>query len=151
MESRVLSANHAARSPQERKKVGPYSRGLHRAAIGQFVDGRSREGRFLRAYEAMLLQHVGHAPTAIERALVSRAARLALYVELMDERSLLAGGMSDSDSNCYLAWSNALRRTLIAIGLKGSDDLDKPSSFAETLDEALAAGRAAREQDEAAL
>lgn len=102
---------------QDRKRLGPYSRGLHRAAIGQIVDGRSREGRFLRAYEAMLVQHLGGAPNGVQRQLIARAARLALYVEIMDERSLAAGGMSDRDSASYLAWSNSLRRTLLALGV----------------------------------
>ncbi|HEV2161185.1 MAG TPA: hypothetical protein VGR52_02965 [Stellaceae bacterium] len=65
----------------------------------------------------MLIEHIGGAPNAIQRQLIARAARLALYVEIMDERSLAAGGMSDRDSASYLAWSNSLRRTLQALGV----------------------------------
>ena len=105
-------------SAGKRPRLGPYSRGLHRAAIGKIIDGRSEEGRFLRAYEAMLLRHVGSNPSAVMRQLIIRACRLALYVELMDRRSLIAGGMTEHDRNYYLAWSNALRRTLLAIGIE---------------------------------
>jgi hypothetical protein len=66
------------------KQVGPYSRTLLRGAIGDAVDGRSREGRFMRAYEQSLVQHVGGEPTAVQRVLISRATRLAMHIELMD-------------------------------------------------------------------
>jgi hypothetical protein len=133
-----------AGSHRERRRLGPYSRGLHRAAIGQIVDGRSRDGRFLRAYEAQLVLHGGGEPSAVERALIARAARLALYVELMDERSLSAGGMSDRDAAAYLAWSNALRRTLVAVGLKSAAAEPKTPTLAEIIAED-ARGRAANE------
>ena len=68
----------------------------------------------------MLVGHVGGAPSAVERALIARAARLALYVELMDERSLPTGQMSERDARQRLAWENTLRRTLVALGLKGA-------------------------------
>src|SRR5271168_3686027 len=67
---------------------GPYSRAIDRGAVGGLIDGRSREGRFLRAYERMLVEHCGGNPSIVQRALISRAARLALHLELMDERSL---------------------------------------------------------------
>jgi hypothetical protein len=75
---------------------------LLRGAIGDAVDGRSREGRFLRAYEHSLIEHVGSKPTAVQKVLISRAARLALHLELMDRRSLTDFGMSDRDSRQYL-------------------------------------------------
>src|SRR5262245_20332869 len=96
------------------------SRALRRGAVGTVVDGNSVDARYLREYEKSLLQHVGRNPSAVERALVTRACRLALFVEKMDQRALAAGMMSEHDSNQYLAWSNALRRTLIALGLKGA-------------------------------
>jgi hypothetical protein len=71
----------------DRAGIGPYSRTIDRGAIGGLIGGRSREGRFLRRYEAMLTEHVGGNPSIVQRALISRAARLALHLELMDERS----------------------------------------------------------------
>ena len=100
-------------------KLGPYSRAIDRGAVGWSIDGRSREGRFLRAYEKMLAQHVGGKPSAVQKALIGRAAKLALHLELMDERTLTAGDMSERDSRQYLAWSNSLSRALSLLGLKG--------------------------------
>jgi hypothetical protein len=128
-----------SKSRTDHPRLGPYSRGLHRAAIGQFIDGRSREGRFLRAYEAMLIQHVGGAPSSVAQALISRAARLALYVELMDERAIGAGGMSERDSAQYLAWSGSLTRCLRELGLKGA--AQRPLSLSELIRAKAAAKR----------
>jgi hypothetical protein len=101
------------------KEVGAHSRIIDRAALGGVIDGRSKQGRFLRAYERMLAEHLGGNPSAVEKALVARAARLALHVELMDEKSLADGaGMSERDSRQYLAWSNSLARCLRDLGLK---------------------------------
>src|SRR5262249_5860482 len=97
---------------------GPYSRTLDRGAIGRSIDGRSREGRFLRAFETMLTQHIG-APSAAQRVLISRAARLALRLELFDRKADAAGDMSERDSRQYLAWSNGLSRLLRTLGLEG--------------------------------
>jgi hypothetical protein len=45
--------------------------------VGWSIDGRSREGRFLRAYERMLAEHVGGKPSHVQRELIRRCARLA--------------------------------------------------------------------------
>jgi hypothetical protein len=101
-------------------RLGPYSRVIDRGAIGA-IDGRSREGRFLRAYEKMLIKHVGDKPSVTQRALISRTARLALHLELMDERALAEGrGFGPTDHHFYVAWSNALARHLARLGLEGA-------------------------------
>jgi hypothetical protein len=113
---------------------GPYSRLIDRGAVGGAIDGRSREGRFLRAYERALTDHVGGDPSIVQRALISRAARLALHLELMDERSLAGDHVfTVHDHNHYVAWSNALARLLGGLGLKSA--AVRPPS----LDEHLAA------------
>jgi hypothetical protein len=48
------------------------------------MDGRTKEAKFLRSYQGMLLQHLGASPSALEVALVKRAARIALQLELLD-------------------------------------------------------------------
>jgi hypothetical protein len=101
------------------KQVGPYSRTLLRGAIGDAVDGRSREGRFMRAYEQSLVQHVGGEPTAVQRVLISRATRLAMHIELMDRPSLQGDGITERDGRQYSAWSD-LCRTLKQLGIKGA-------------------------------
>ena len=71
--------------------------------MGWSIDGRSREGRFLRAYERMLAEHVGGKPSHVQRELIRRCAGLALHLELQDERSMLAGEMGDGMSRRYFA------------------------------------------------
>src|SRR5690348_15280845 len=104
--TRRLSPPGSSAGP--RRIAGPYSRVIDRGAVGGLIDGRSREGRFLRQYEAMLTEHCGGAPSIVQRALISRAARLALHLELMDERSLAGGHVfTTHDHQHYVAWSNA--------------------------------------------
>lgn len=98
-------------------RVGPYSK---YGAVA-LIDGRSREAQFMRAYERMLVEHVGGQPSPVERALISRAARLALYLELLDAKALGGGeGLTDHDQRAYMSWHNGLRRTLESIGLKAA-------------------------------
>ena len=75
---------------------------------------------------AELTAHVGGNPSHVQRTLIERAARLALYVEMMDARALESGGMTERDSRQYLAWSNSLTRTLERLGLKSA--AQKPTS-----------------------
>jgi hypothetical protein len=53
----------------------------------------------------------------VQKALIERAARLTLYIELMDAEALVVGTMSERNSRQYLAWVNALRLCLREIGL----------------------------------
>jgi hypothetical protein len=54
----------------------------------------------------------------VQKALIERAARLTLYIELMDSEALKAGTMTERNSRMYLAWVNALRLCLREIGVK---------------------------------
>jgi hypothetical protein len=74
----------------------------------------------LIAARAELTAHVGGNPNNVQKALIERAARLTLYVEMMDARALAAGTMSERDSRQYLAWSNALRLCLRDLGVKAA-------------------------------
>jgi hypothetical protein len=103
--------------PPKRTATGPHSRVLRRGAMGA-LDGNSREAKFVKAFEAELVRHVGGSPTAVQRALITRACRLALHLELWDERTIPQGGaFTASGHNHYLAWSNALGRTLARLGV----------------------------------
>jgi len=87
--------------------------------LGWAISGRSREGRYIAAYEGMLTAHVGGNPSVVQRALISRAARLALHLELMDERSLANRRIfTTHDHLHYVSWSNALARLLCRIGIE---------------------------------
>jgi hypothetical protein len=97
---------------QNMMTIGPYSRLLARGTI----DGRSRSGRFLKAFEAQLVDHVGGEPSAAQLMLIRRLASLALRCALMDEKAGEDGTFSERDGRQYLAWSNALARGLREIG-----------------------------------
>jgi hypothetical protein len=70
----------------------------------------------------MLTEHLGGKPSRVQRELIRRCARLALHLELQDERSMLAGEMGDGMSRRYLAWNNTLSRTLRLLGLESAKD-----------------------------
>jgi hypothetical protein len=98
--------------------LGPYSRSLDRGAIGDFIDGRSWEAKFLKRYEAMLIKHLGGKPSLPQAALIIRCARVALHLELMDRRSLRDGHVFGiHDHNYYVSWSNSLARLLAGLGV----------------------------------
>lgn len=120
-------------------RIGPWSRTLQRGAIGASIDGRSREGRYLRNFEAMLAQHVGGKPSATQRVLIARAAKLALRLELFDERTM-AVELGERSAREYLALSNHLRLCMRELGLKGAEP--RAPSLAGAFAEASRAGDA---------
>ena len=48
---------------------------------------------------------IGGSPSHVQRVLIERAARLMLYIEIMDRETLEAGTMSERNSRQYLAWT----------------------------------------------
>jgi hypothetical protein len=104
--------------PKKRRRaaLGPDTR-QHRLLEG--IDWRTREGQVLIATRAELTAHVG-SPNSVQRVLIERAARLALYIEMMDAKAFEAGTMSERDSRQYLAWVNAQRLCLRELGVKAS-------------------------------
>lgn len=73
----------------------------------------------MKRIRAELTAHVGK-PTAVQRQLIERAVRLSLQLELMDERLTHGARFKPRDHNHYLAWSNALTRTLARLGEEAS-------------------------------
>jgi hypothetical protein len=120
-----------------KRRFGPQSRAIDRGSVGWSIDGRSREGRFLSAYEAMLSQHVGGSPSRVQCELIRRCARLALHLELQDEKLLSGGPPTDHSARHYLAWNNALVRTLRQLGLK-SVPIERSLSLSEIVASAAA-------------
>lgn len=96
--------------------IGPYSRPRRY----EKMDGRTWEAKLLMQVRSDLTAHCGGAPSATQRALIDRAAWLTLHVAQIDRRSAEGRAMTDHDSRTYLAWSNALARTLARIGLKSA-------------------------------
>jgi hypothetical protein len=103
----------AKKRARRRTRVGAYSR------EGSFalIDKRSREFRYLQNRKKELIAHVGGSPSATQLALIERCAWLSLRVALLDERIAL-GTLTAQDTAQYLAWSNALSRTLVRLGLR---------------------------------
>ncbi|WP_241771194.1 hypothetical protein [Acidisphaera rubrifaciens] len=66
---------------------------------------------------ADLLRHVGGNPTTPQRVLIERAVMLTLNLAKMDAKALATGAMSEHATREYLAWSNTLTRTMVALGL----------------------------------
>ena len=108
--------------------VGPYSKTITLAK----VDGRTREGQLLRQHRREMLDHMGGSPSAPQRRLIELAGNLALQIALMDCRFVEAHAVTEREGRQYLAWANAYRRTLQALGL------DRRAPSAPSLDEYLA-------------
>jgi hypothetical protein len=64
-----------------------------------------------------LAEHLGGNPTVPQRLLIDRAAFLVLHTSRMDAKALESGGFSPHAAREYLAWTNTLRRSLVALGL----------------------------------
>ena len=94
-------------------RIGPYSRALPLACI----DGRTREGKFARAVQDELTQHVGGAPTAAEQILIKLASIKVLRVALMTRHELSEHSISERNDREFLCWSNSLRRDLDVLGI----------------------------------
>ena len=92
------------------------------------MDGRSREARMVRDTRAELVAHVGGKPSAVQRALIERAAVLTLQVSLMDAKQA-DGGLTERDGRQYLAWVNTLSRTLRQLGMTSA--ADRPRSLSD--------------------
>ena len=106
----------AEKSTTDRRRLGPYSKRLHRGAIGYLVDGRSAEGRFIRNLEAELVAHVGGSPTIAQRLLVDRIIKVRLQLDALDDK-LTSGDWTAHDQRTYGALLNAQRLCLRELGL----------------------------------
>jgi hypothetical protein len=108
------------------RKVTPHSRLLRRGC----VDGRSREGRFLRAVRSELAEMVGGEPTPAQRAIIDRVAWLRLHVTLLDEKVGSGAILSDHDVRHYLSYTNAIVRAMARLGAKAKGHVAKPDPHA---------------------
>lgn len=88
-------------------------------ALGK-LDGRSKEARLIARVRRDLLAHLGGAPTAVQRALVDRAAWLSLHVAQLDAKA--AGGemLAGRDAKNYSTWSGSLTRALRELGMNAA-------------------------------
>lgn len=82
------------------------------------VDGRSSLAHRMRRVRDALTKHIGGRPSEAQKVLINRAVMLTLHIQAMDERMLAEGSFTELDSRTYLAWSNTLTRTMVALGLE---------------------------------
>jgi hypothetical protein len=104
------------RSPEQKPLSGAYSRPLRRGALGD-IDGRSKEGRYLRTVEQDLLGQLGPAPSVSQQLLVRRIARALLMLEILDVK-LTSGDWNDCDARTQGGLNNSVRLGLVSLGLK---------------------------------
>jgi hypothetical protein len=97
------------RSRKDWRRLGPYSKKFDRGPIGLAIDGRSFEGRFIRAMETELLAALHGEATIFERLLVDQAIRLKMQFDALTEKLDAAGTSAAS-------WTDHDIRTLNAIG-----------------------------------
>jgi hypothetical protein len=100
-------------------RLGSESRVLRRGVLGDSIDGRSREGRFLLQCERELIAHCGGSPSFTQCLLIRRAARAMLRLELLDDK-MTSGKWTDHDARTFGGLSNALRLMLRELGLKAA-------------------------------
>src|ERR1700683_326814 len=105
-------------SPQTKMpSLASHSRILARGSLGDGVDGRSKEGRFLREAERELLAQIGGEPSFGQRLLVPRLAKGVVALELFDAR-MATGEMTAHDARAFSALSNQVRLGLRDLGLR---------------------------------
>jgi hypothetical protein len=111
---------------------------FERGSLGNLVDGRTSEGRYIRSLERALVEHLGGADaiTVPQRLLVERAVRLQLQMHLIDAK-MRDGTATPHDGRTYGGMLSALRLTLRELGLKAA--APKAPSLAEVLAEIAAA------------
>ena len=112
-------------------RLTPESRVLRRGVLGDKVDGRSREGRFLLKCEAELTAQVGE-PSFTTRLLIRRLARAMLRLELIDEK-LVSGKLSAHDARTFSALSNSVRLIARELGVQAATSVEKPPSLHDYL------------------
>jgi hypothetical protein len=105
------------------------------------VDKRSREYRLMRQVRKDLTAHIGGSPNPAQRMLIERAVVLSLRVAMLDQKIVSGEILTQLDNNQYLAWSNALVRTIARLGI------DPAAGPQPTLEDTLAGIVARRRPD----
>lgn len=98
------------------RKIGPHSR----PEKLRVIDGRRAEAKLMRDVSAELTAHIGGRPSVTQRMMIERAATLVLRLRLLDRLTLSEAGLSEKNAREAVCWENALRRTLVALGLEPS-------------------------------
>lgn len=95
------------------RRIGSYSA----LQVIANLDPQTPEAQLMRRVRAELTEHVGGHPSVTERMLIERATMLSLRVAQIDAKILSDEVLTLHDNQHALAWINALRRTLVDLGL----------------------------------
>ena len=95
----------------------PQSRALRRGAVGDAIDGRSADGRFLRRLEMELVAQIGGSPSFAHLVLIRQAARATLQLESLNKTA--GASWTEADARTFSALNQTLARSLETLGLSG--------------------------------
>ena len=96
-------------------KLGCYSK---RPALAK-LDRRTKEAGYIEWVRHDLTQAVGGSPSIPQKMLIERAAVLSLRLAKIDQKIIDDADLTLHDNNFVIAWTNALRRVLQALGIDG--------------------------------
>jgi hypothetical protein len=114
---KLSSESVTFRAKRHPKWGKPSSRVVNRGVLGDQIDARSREGRFLRVCEVQLIAQIGGEPTFAQQMLIRRAARAVLRLELLDEKAA-KGNWTDHDARTFGGLNNAVRLLMREIAMQ---------------------------------
>jgi hypothetical protein len=69
---------------------------------------------------AELMAHCGAKPSATQQAMIELCCQLKARLAAMDAAFVDSGAMTPHDAKIYLAWGNALARTLSRLGAQSA-------------------------------
>jgi hypothetical protein len=110
---------NAVDPPRKLRQLSAESRVLRRGVLGDRVDGRSREGRFLTKIERELTAQVGK-PSFTQKLLIRRLSRAMLRLELLDEKQTAGKELTAHDGRSFSALSNQVRLLARELGLRAA-------------------------------
>jgi len=82
------------------------------------LDGRTREAALMRRVRADLTEHCGGQPSATQKMLIERLAKVALRLELYDRKMAKGESITEYDSRVFAALHTAYRLMLKQLGMK---------------------------------
>jgi hypothetical protein len=88
------------------------------------IDARTKLGRIHKAFERALYDHFGGKPDIIELGLIKRVNMLHIKCLMLDQKIADGRDLNENEERHYLAWSNALCRTLQRLRFKDTLELD---------------------------
>jgi hypothetical protein len=89
------------------------------------LDARTKLGRIHRAFKRALYEHFNNEPNIIEQAIIHRCAMLNTKCLLLDQKLADNGDLNEMETNHYIAWSNALQRSLLRLRIRDIHELDR--------------------------